>query len=81
MKKNLKKSKMEKINWSNVFNTNHKKYDSFVSAYELAKSSEYPYMLWNDQVFFTSDANNTGWVLENGMFVDKNPDEETPLFV
>jgi len=72
---------MTKINWSNVFNTTHKHFGWFATAYELAKDSGYPYFIWNDKIFFTSNADDTGWVFEDGEFVDKTPNEEDMLFV
>lgn len=73
--------KQEKVTWETVFNTTHKKWGWLADAYEVAKNAEYPYFLWNDKVFTSLDATDTGWELEKGEFVDKNPPEEVILFI
>jgi len=39
------------LSWKEVFNTNHKIHGFIDVAFEMAKNSGYPYMIWNDRVY------------------------------
>lgn len=75
--------KTAKVNWKNVFNTNHKIWGWFADAVDAAKKAEYPYMLWNDKVYTTNDNEfkDTGYELVKGNFVNMSVDDDEILFV
>lgn len=73
---------MKKINWKNVFNTEHKSYNTFIDAVNAAKKAGYPYFLWNNKVFRCSDMLNTNWILiGDNVFFDTSVDDDEMLFI
>jgi hypothetical protein len=64
--------KLAKINWENVFNTSHHLYGDISVAWDMAKNSDYPYILWNDRIYTTLEFKDTDYILVDGTFVDSS---------
>lgn len=62
----------EKLDWSMVFNTNHKIYGFKGNAIIGAESSGYKYFIWNDRVY---QIHEDGYATDTHMIWDKEKSE------
>lgn len=71
-----------KVDWSNTFNSGHKRYGFISVAMSTAETSGYPYFCWNDRVYTVPEMIDTGWIRnsESNQLVEELSSLEPPVW-